>query len=40
MQDDPKQFTNLAADPSYADVLVEQRKRLESRLRAADLSRG
>jgi len=40
MRDDPKQFTNLAMDPSYANVLVEQRKRLESRLRAADLSRG
>jgi iduronate 2-sulfatase len=40
MQQDPKQFTNLATDPRYADVLAAQRKRLDSRIQAADLSRN
>lgn len=39
MQDDPKQFTNLATDPQYAKVLSSQRKKLEARLLAADLKR-
>lgn len=40
MQEDPKQFTNLANDPAHAKTVAEQRKRLEARIRAADLSRG
>ncbi|GAB5562518.1 MAG: sulfatase [Synoicihabitans sp.] len=40
MQNDPKQFTNLAEDPAYRHVIATQRKRLEARIKAAGLTRG
>ena len=40
MQDDPKQFTNLAKDPSHAEVIKAQRERLMARIAEAGLARG
>jgi iduronate 2-sulfatase len=39
MQADPKQFTNLATHPAYAEVLQTQRKKLKARIEAADLNK-
>lgn len=39
MKNDPKQFNNLAEDPNYENVKAEWRKKLESRISAAELVR-
>ncbi|MCZ6672612.1 MAG: sulfatase [Verrucomicrobia bacterium] len=39
MNTDPKQFTNLAQDPKYANVRDEWREKLEDRIKAAGLKR-
>ncbi|GAB5558497.1 MAG: sulfatase [Synoicihabitans sp.] len=39
MRMDPKQFTNLANNPAYADALQSQRAKLDARIKTADLSR-
>ena len=35
MEKDPRQFTNLAGRPEYAEIEKQLRERLESRVQAA-----